>query len=147
MPKGLITKITSCMRIQPGPVSDGSAQYGEVRVSCGNLCVFLLSKVKTLAKQYTGLKNEDQAVVKFREVLKSRDMFFNRDPFPDDESGDEAYMKCAYPVGARAFCPVRWRALQKWINYTKHVSKTFFNSCSRHDNIILRGRSKGGGRV
>lgn len=83
----------------------------------------LLSEVKTLAKQYTGLKNEDQAVIKFREVLKSRDMFFNRDPFPDDESGDEAYIKCADHVGARAFCPVRWRALQKWINYTKQVAE------------------------
>ena len=31
-------------------------------------------------------------------------------------------MKCADTHGAQAFCPVRSKALKKWINSTKHVS-------------------------
>lgn len=102
---------------------------------------FFSSKVKNLAKQYTGIKDEGRAVVKFREVLKSRDMFFNRDSFPINESGDEAYMKCTDTEGARAFCPMRWKALQKWINYTKHVCKTLVNFYSHRYSRILEGAS------
>ncbi|KAJ7353997.1 hypothetical protein OS493_030847 [Desmophyllum pertusum] len=81
----------------------------------------LLGQVKELAQQYTGL-HDNSAVVKFKQVLKSRDMFFNDDTFPANESGEEAFMKCADTKGARVFCPVRWKALKKWINITKHVS-------------------------
>ena len=104
--------------------------------------VFFSSKVKNLAKQYTGIKDESRAVVKFREVLKSRDMFFNRDSFPINESGDEAYMKCTDTEGARAFCPMRWKALQKWINYTKHVCKTLVNFYSHRYSRILEGHQR-----
>ena len=103
---------------------------------------FFSSKVKNLAKQYTGIKDEGRAVVKFREVLKSRDMFFNRDSFPINESGDEAYMKCTDSEGARAFCPMRWKALQKWINYTKHVCKTLVNFYSHRYSRILEGHQR-----
>lgn len=103
---------------------------------------FFSSKVKNLAKQYTGIKDEGRAVVKFREVLKSRDMFFNRDSFPINESGDEAFMKCTDTEGARAFCPMRWKALQKWINYTKHVCKTLVNFYSHRYSRILEGHQR-----
>lgn len=83
----------------------------------------LLIEAKELAKQYTGIQNEDSAVRKFKEVLKSRDNFFNDDTFPVNESGEEAFMKCAKTQGAQAFCPVRSKALKKWINSTEHVAK------------------------
>lgn len=87
--------------------------------------ISLSSQAKELAKKYTGIQDEDSAVRKFKEVLKSRDRFFNDDKFPTNESGEEAFLKCADTQGAQAFCPVRWKALQKWINSTKHVSGNF----------------------
>lgn len=49
-------------------------------------------------------------------------MFFNDVAFPANESGDEAFMRCANAKGASVFCPVRWKTLQKWIDSTKQVS-------------------------
>ena len=83
---------------------------------------YLLLQAKKLAKQYIEIEDENTAVVRFRKVLTSRDMFFNDKPFPANESAENAFMKCADKLGARTHCPVRWRALQKWINSTKHVS-------------------------
>jgi len=82
----------------------------------------LLRQAKELAKRYTEVEDENTAVFRFKEVLRSRDMFFNDAAFPANESGEEAFMKCADEQGARVFCPTRWRALQKWINSTKHVA-------------------------
>ena len=79
-------------------------------------------QAKDLAKQYTGIEDVNTAVSEFRKILQSRSMFFNDAGFPANESGDEAFMKCVDAEGAGAFCPVRWRSLQKWINYTKEVS-------------------------
>ena len=49
-------------------------------------------------------------------------MFFNDVAFPANESGDEAFTRCANAKGASVFCPVRWKTLQKWIDSTKQVS-------------------------
>lgn len=82
----------------------------------------LLDKAKDLAKQYTGIEDVNTAVSEFRKILQSRSMFFNDAGFPANESGDEAFMKCVDAEGAGAFCPLRWRSLQKWINYTKETA-------------------------
>jgi len=89
-------------------------------------------QAKELAKRYTEVEDENTAVFRFKEVLRSRDMFFNDAAFPANESGEEAFMKCADEQGARVFCPTRWRALQKWINSTKHVS--CLSSCLFYDD-------------
>ena len=90
-------------------------------------CLILLFSLQAreLAKQYTGIEDEIKAVTEFRKVLRSRDMFFNSEAFPVNESGEEAFLLCSDSTGARAFCPKRWETLQKWINSTKHVSALF----------------------
>ena len=40
-------------------------------------------------------------------------------------------MKCADTQGAQAFCPVRSKALKKWINSTKHVSVDFVDGVKK----------------
>ncbi|KAK2571317.1 hypothetical protein P5673_003897 [Acropora cervicornis] len=82
----------------------------------------LLDQAKELAKQYTGIEDVNSAVSQFRSILESRDMFFNDVAFPANESGDEAFMRCANAKGASVFCPVRWKTLQKWIDSTKQTA-------------------------
>lgn len=76
----------------------------------------------TLAKFYTRENDNSTAVRKFREVLESRDMFFNVQPFPANESGEAAYFLCTAEQTSRLFCPARWKAMQKWIETTTQVS-------------------------
>ena len=75
-----------------------------------------------LAKLYTKEKDNRTAVRKFREVLESRDMFFNAEPFPTNESGEAAFFMCTTEQTSRLFCPSRWKAMQKWIKSTSEVS-------------------------
>ena len=79
-------------------------------------------QVVTLAKLYTTEKDNSTAVRKFKEVLKSRDMFFNAQPFPANESGEAAFFLCTAEQTSRLFCPARWKAMQKWIESTSQVS-------------------------
>ena len=51
-------------------------------------------------------------------------MFFNDGPFPVNESGEDAYMKCYDTLGALNHCPERWKALERWVNSTKEVRRT-----------------------
>ena len=58
-------------------------------------------------------------------------------------------MKCADAQGAKAFCPVRWKALQKWINSTKHVSgdcASYFPLAMGCDGGGEGGEGREGGR-
>jgi len=49
-------------------------------------------------------------------------MFFNAQPFPANESGEDAFFLCVSEQTSRLFCPTRWRAMQKWIKITSEVS-------------------------
>ncbi len=55
-------------------------------------------------------------------------------------------MKCADTKGAQAYCPVRWKALQKWINSTKQVSDSFILASSLGGGGMGVGAGVRGGR-
>lgn len=67
-------------------------------------------------------KHNSTAIRKFREVLESRAMYFNAQPFPANESGEAAFFLCTAEQTSRLFCPTRWTAMQTWIKTTTKVS-------------------------
>ena len=77
-----------------------------------------------MAKSYTGEETEELAVPAFQQVLRHPDMSFNK-PFPNNESGDNAFIKCTDPKSAQAYCPERWKAMQLWIKNTVKVSMRY----------------------
>ncbi|KAL9959511.1 hypothetical protein ACROYT_G032838 [Oculina patagonica] len=123
LPNGDAINITNSYKMILSFFTSGFISPEELRTQGYKKLDDLLNQAKEIAKQYTGIQNEDSAVLKFKEVLESRDSFFNDKFFPANESGEEAFMKCADTQGAQAYCPVRWKALQKWINSTKQVAK------------------------
>ncbi|KAL9959270.1 hypothetical protein ACROYT_G032580 [Oculina patagonica] len=96
----------------------------------------LMSQVVSVARLYTLEKDNSTAVSEFRRVLESRDMFFNAQPFPANESGEAAFFRCTTEQASRLFCPTRWRAMQTWIKTTTKtmnlirpkLSKLFYDS-------------------
>ena len=78
-----------------------------------------------MAKQYTEEQDEVLALNQFQSALRNADKSFNSKPFPSNESGDLAFVKCADPQSAQAYCPERWKAMQLWINNTFEVSKLY----------------------
>ena len=79
------------------------------------------SQAVAIAKQETGETDENEAVKKFREKLASREMFYNKDPFPAEESDKTAFRKCR--ENATLHCPERWKSMQSWKDASKKVSK------------------------
>lgn len=51
---------------------------------------------------------------KFREKLADRSNYFNDEPFPSNESDDNAHKRCSNIKDARKYCPKRWEAAEKW---------------------------------
>lgn len=47
-----------------------------------------------IAKTITGQVNESEAVSEFKSRLKSYSLYLNKQPFPRNESGEEAFQKC-----------------------------------------------------
>lgn len=45
-------------------------------------------------------------------------MYFNDQPFPANESGKEAVVKCNDLKSAEAYCPKRYKAMKAWIENT-----------------------------
>jgi len=52
-------------------------------------------------------------------------MSFNSKPFPSNESGNDAFIKCIDSKSAQAYCPERWKAMQLWIKNTDKVSMSY----------------------
>ena len=75
-----------------------------------------------MAKSYTGEETEELAVPAFQQVLRHPNMSFNSKPFPNNESGNDAFLKCIDSKSAQAYCPERWKAMQLWIENTVKVS-------------------------
>lgn len=78
-------------------------------------------QVVILAKLYTKEQNKNTAINKFKKVLQNRDQWFNSQPFPSSESGEDAFVKCHDTASAQVHCPERWKALQSWIKNTYRV--------------------------
>lgn len=45
-------------------------------------------------------------------------MYFNDQPFPNNETGKEAFVKCNDLKSAEAYCPKRYKAMKAWIENT-----------------------------
>ena len=73
------------------------------------------------AKSVTGKENETEAIREFRSKLDSPDNYFNKDPFPDNESDAHAHARCSTIEGAKKYCPMRWKALQEWFKESRTV--------------------------
>ena len=73
------------------------------------------------AKNVTGKSNETEAIREFRELLDSPDNYFNKVPFPPNESDAQAHARCSTIEGAKKYCPMRWKAIQGWFNEARMV--------------------------
>ena len=76
--------------------------------------IFLVFQVVDIAKKYTGKSNKAEAIQAFRNVLNSTSMWHNNGSFPKNESDKNAFKKCTSPETAARFCPVRWKAVNKY---------------------------------
>lgn len=79
------------------------------------------SQILELARNITGLDDTAAAIKQFRAKLSSQEMYFNKRPFPANESNPEAYARCNNLDGAKRFCPRRWEALQRWFKMSREV--------------------------
>ena len=73
------------------------------------------------AKEVTGKSNETEAIREFRQLLDSPDNYFNKVPFPSNESDAQAHARCSTIEGAKKYCPMRWKAIQGWFNEARMV--------------------------
>ena len=73
------------------------------------------------AKKVTGKSNETEAIREFRQLLDSPDNYFNKVPFPSNESDAQAHARCSTIEGAKNYCPMRWKAIQGWFNEARMV--------------------------
>jgi len=83
----------------------------------------LYQQAVEVAKSYTGEETEVLAVPAFQQVLRHANMSFNSKPFPSNESGNDAFIKCIDSKSAQAYCPERWKAMQLWIKNTDKTMK------------------------
>ena len=78
-------------------------------------------KAEEIAMSYTEDTNNRTAVNKFILVLQDPNRAFNAQPFPANESGEEAFAKCRDNESAQAYCPKRWSAMNDWVNNSIEV--------------------------
>ena len=52
-----------------------------------------------IAKTITRKDKDEEAVTEFKKYLNSSELYFNEHPFPDNESNEEAFLKCNNVVG------------------------------------------------
>ncbi|XP_028411290.1 uncharacterized protein LOC114533870 [Dendronephthya gigantea] len=74
----------------------------------------LYPQVLEIARNLTGLSNDTEAVREFRKMLNKSSNYYNEEPFPKNESNEEAHKKCSNIEGAKKYCPKRWEAAEKW---------------------------------
>ena len=54
----------------------------------------LYQQAVLIAKTVTMKDKEEEAVTEFKKYLNSSELYFNEDPFPENESNEDAYLKC-----------------------------------------------------
>ena len=79
-----------------------------------------------LAKDYTDFNNNISAIDEFTRELQAQDKYFNDKPFPANESGKEAFIKCNDAKSAEAYCPKRYKAMKAWIENNEKARITVF---------------------
>ena len=78
--------------------------------------IFRCFQILQLAENVTGHLNESQAIESFKNRLADRSQYYNKQPFPQNESFAEAKKNCHGIAKAKKFCPKRWEALQIWFD-------------------------------
>ena len=48
-------------------------------------------------------------------------MFFNKEPFPANESNENAHNLCTSVKEAKNYCPKRWETMEKWFAEARRV--------------------------
>jgi hypothetical protein len=77
----------------------------EVHVLGWKILESLYPQVIEIAKTVTNEDDDDKAVALFRTYINSSEMFFNKEPFPANESDERAYKICRSVAGKKKhFC-------------------------------------------
>ncbi|XP_066927673.1 uncharacterized protein [Clytia hemisphaerica] len=90
-------------------------------------------EVEELAMEITDIDNKKEAITELKKRLKSKDFIFNKEPFPESESDDEAHEKCDSEEDAKLNCPKRWKAFEAWKNNNTEILK---EASSRIKNLF-----------
>ncbi|XP_022779081.1 uncharacterized protein LOC111320683 isoform X1 [Stylophora pistillata] len=72
-----------------------------------------------IAKTIMGQDIEETAVNQFAKYLNSTEMYFNENPFPENESNEEAFRKCKSEEAAQNYCPERYKTMLKWLDLSR----------------------------
>jgi hypothetical protein len=91
-----------------------------------------------VARNVTGIQNDTEAVKKFRAMLTNQSNYFNDEPFPKNESNEEAHKRCSTIEDAKKHCPKRWQAAEKWWASARMVSSIFVST-----NLLVNHRKIG----
>lgn len=102
--------------------------------NCHNLLFLCLAitKILSLAKKITGIEDTKAAVMEFKKNISSQDMYFNKEPLPANETGEQAFKLCNSIEGAMKFCPKRWETLQKWFKASREVINLMLDATVRY---------------
>lgn len=93
-----------------------------------SIFALFLTQILALVRKITGLEDTEAAVKQFKAKISSQDMYFNKEPFPANETGSDAFKRCSTIKGAMEFCPKRWEAFQMWLKASREVIKS--ETCS-----------------
>lgn len=74
-----------------------------------------------IAKKITKQDTEEIAVNQFTKYLNSTEMYFNENPFPENESNEEAFRKCKSEEAAQIYCPQRYKTMLKWLDLSRNT--------------------------
>ena len=75
----------------------------EVHAIGWNQLITFYRKAVDIVKKITGRENEREAVSEFKTRLKSFSLCLNKQPFPLNESNNEAFQKCRTKRGGKYF--------------------------------------------
>jgi hypothetical protein len=95
----------------------------------------MLDLAKNVTTEYL---NESQAIENFKNLLTDRSQYYNKEPFPQNESFAEAKKNCLGIENAKKFCPKRWEALQTWFDEEAKVGsirRTLSNTSPQQHSI------------
>ncbi|XP_044163638.1 uncharacterized protein LOC122947990 [Acropora millepora] len=81
----------------------------------------LYPEVLAIARNVTGQQSNETAKEAFIQRLNQSDMFFNKIPFPANESDKNAHNLCSSIEGAKKFCPSRWATMETWFAEARKV--------------------------
>ena len=81
----------------------------EVHAIGWNQLITFHRKAVDIVKKITGRENEREAVSEFKTRLKSFSLCLNKQPFPLNESNNEAFQKCRTKRGGKYFPLLRLR--------------------------------------